>query len=145
MTDIVEFPDRRRVEQEAADWLIRLDRSAKPSTDELEDLRDWLGRSPAHREELLSLQVLLSADPDDELAEVAAKSIKEEEEQILISWLRSSPPGPLVLDLLIRVRNDESIWAVTAQCPTGDDHGHCEHSAGCRCLLQELPPANRTS
>jgi transmembrane sensor len=55
MTDIVEFPERRRVEQEAADWLIRLDRSAKPSADDLTDLREWLSRSPVHREELGSL------------------------------------------------------------------------------------------
>ena len=39
MTDIVEFPDRRRVEQEVADWLIRLDRRAKPSADDLKNLR----------------------------------------------------------------------------------------------------------
>lgn len=55
MTDIVEFPERHRVEQEAADWLIRLDRSAEPSADDLMDLREWLSRSPVHREELGSL------------------------------------------------------------------------------------------
>ena len=52
MTDIVEFPDRHRVEQEAADWLIRLDRRATPSADDLKELRAWLSRSPVHREEL---------------------------------------------------------------------------------------------
>jgi transmembrane sensor len=58
MTDIVEFPERRRVEQEAADWLIRLDRSAEPSADDLMGLREWLSRSPVHREELGSLAKL---------------------------------------------------------------------------------------
>ncbi len=55
MPDIVEFPDQRRVEQEAAEWLIKLDRNVEPSADELGDLRKWLSRSPVHREELLSL------------------------------------------------------------------------------------------
>ena len=55
MTAIVEFPDRRRVEHEAADWLIKLDSNAEPSADELGNLREWLSRSSAHREELLSL------------------------------------------------------------------------------------------
>ena len=55
MEDILEFPDLRRVEQEAADWLIKLDRNVEPSADELENLREWLSRSSAHREELLSL------------------------------------------------------------------------------------------
>ena len=55
MKDILEFPDRRCVEREAADWLIKLDRNAEPSADELGNLREWLSRSSAHREELLSL------------------------------------------------------------------------------------------
>ena len=55
MTDIVEFPDRRRIEHEAADWLIKLDRNSEPSADELGNLREWLSRSPVHREELGSL------------------------------------------------------------------------------------------
>ena len=55
MKDILEFPDRRRVEREAADWLIKLDRKEEPSADELGNLREWLSRSSAHREELLSL------------------------------------------------------------------------------------------
>ena len=49
MPDIVEFPDQRRVEQEAAEWLIKLDRNVEPSADELGDLRKWLSRSPVHR------------------------------------------------------------------------------------------------
>lgn len=58
MTGIVEFPDRRLVEQEAAEWLIRLDGRAKPSADEQKRLGEWLERSPAHRQELDSLAKL---------------------------------------------------------------------------------------
>ena len=79
------------------------------------------GLLPVSREDLLSLQVLLSADPDEELAELAAKTLRAEDEENLMAWLRATKPEPLVLDLLIRIRNDESIWAVVAQSPTVSD------------------------
>jgi hypothetical protein len=79
------------------------------------------GLLPVSREDLLSLQVLLSADPDEELAKVAADSLKAEKDETLIAWLRGTPPSPLVLDLLIRVRNDETLWAVVAANPNVSD------------------------
>ena len=56
--NIVEFPDRRDIEEEAAAWLIRLDAEQPPSNDELVSLREWLDRSPVHREELGGLATL---------------------------------------------------------------------------------------
>lgn len=53
--NIVEFPDRKAVEEEAATWLIKLDGDTVPSADELASLREWLARSPVHREQLASL------------------------------------------------------------------------------------------
>jgi transmembrane sensor len=50
--NIVEFPDRKAVEEEAAAWLIKLDGDSAPSTGELASLRVWLERSPVHREQL---------------------------------------------------------------------------------------------
>lgn len=55
---VVEFPDRAATEQEAAAWLVRLDGDDPPSADELESLRQWLARSPAHREQLTALAEL---------------------------------------------------------------------------------------
>lgn len=55
MTTVVDFPERRVLADEAADWLIRLDADTPPTAQELEMLGEWLHRSPAHREELESL------------------------------------------------------------------------------------------
>jgi transmembrane sensor len=53
--NIVEFPDRSAVQEEAALWLIRLDGDTEPSEETLTDLRAWIARSPVHRDELRSL------------------------------------------------------------------------------------------
>jgi len=52
--NIVEFPDRKAVQKEAAAWLIKLDGDRAPSAEELASLREWLSRSPVHREQLRS-------------------------------------------------------------------------------------------
>ena len=53
--NIVEFPDRKAIEKEAGEWLIKLDGDSAPSAKELASLREWLERSPAHRGQLGSL------------------------------------------------------------------------------------------
>lgn len=53
--NIVEFPDRKAIEEEAGAWLIKLDGDSAPSAEELTALREWLKRSPVHREQLGSL------------------------------------------------------------------------------------------
>ena len=53
--NIVKFPDRTAIEEEAAAWLIKLDGDCAPSAEELASLREWLGRSSAHREQLSTL------------------------------------------------------------------------------------------
>jgi transmembrane sensor len=53
--NIVEFPDRKAIDEEAGAWLIKLDGDIAPSAEELATLREWLERSPAHREQLGSL------------------------------------------------------------------------------------------
>jgi hypothetical protein len=75
------------------------------------------GLLPVSREDLLCLQAVLTADPDDELAEVAAKSLNNEDEETILAWLRASPPDPLVLDLLVRVRDSEAVWKAVASHP----------------------------
>ena len=53
--NIVDFPDRKVIEEEAGAWLIKLDGDSAPSAEELASLREWLERSPVHREQLGSL------------------------------------------------------------------------------------------
>ena len=80
------------------------------------------GLLPVPREDLLSLQCVLSSDPDNELAKVAADSIRSEEEATLLAWIREHPPESLVLDQLIRIRDSEAMWAaVAAHANTSDE------------------------
>ncbi len=72
------------------------------------------GLLPISREELLGLQCVLSSDPNEELAKVAADSVKAEDTQTILDWIRDHPPESLVLDQLIRVRDEEEIWAAVA-------------------------------
>ena len=53
--NVVTFPDRKAIEEEAGAWLIKLDGDRAPSAEELASLREWLERSPVHREELGNL------------------------------------------------------------------------------------------
>jgi len=55
MKNVTEFPNRNIIEQEAVEWLIRLDGDEAPSQEELEALREWMATSPAHTEEMEKL------------------------------------------------------------------------------------------
>ena len=55
MDKIVDFPDRESIEQEAAEWLIKLDGESVLRPEELQALREWMHRSPLHRDELINL------------------------------------------------------------------------------------------
>lgn len=55
MATVYDFPDRARIEEEAGEWLILLDSEESLAPEEAEALREWLERSPVHREELNSL------------------------------------------------------------------------------------------
>jgi transmembrane sensor len=53
--NILAFPDRNVVREEAALWLIALDGDAEPAPQTLASLHQWLERSPVHRQELHNL------------------------------------------------------------------------------------------
>ena len=52
MKDVVDLQTRSTIDEEAADWLIRLNRTEEPSEDERAELQEWMSRSPVHRKEL---------------------------------------------------------------------------------------------
>jgi transmembrane sensor len=52
MTNIIDFETRSTIEGQAREWLIRLDGDNPLGDAELADLREWVGRSSVHREEL---------------------------------------------------------------------------------------------
>lgn len=73
------------------------------------------GLLPIPREDLFRLQVMLSTDPDDELAEVSKSSVAEVEAESIVDWLRNYDLEPMVLDLLIRLREEETVWVEVAR------------------------------
>ena len=72
------------------------------------------GLLPVSREDLFRLQIVLSADPDEELAGIAAASIREVEESRLVQWIGATDVDGIVLDLLARIRREDAIWAAIA-------------------------------
>ena len=54
MKQVLDFPDREAIEQQAAEWLIRLDGDEPLATAEISALREWMHRSPAHKAEINS-------------------------------------------------------------------------------------------
>jgi len=72
------------------------------------------GLLPVSRDDLFRIQVVLSADPDSELADVATGSVRSVEESWIVEWIRTAEVDPIVLDLLIRVRREEAIWGAVA-------------------------------
>ena len=56
--NVVEFPNRRSLREEAAEWLVRLDGDEPLSPARRDALRAWLARGPAHRKELKDLAAL---------------------------------------------------------------------------------------
>jgi hypothetical protein len=79
------------------------------------------GLLPVSREDLLSLQCVLSSDPDGELAKLAEDSLRGVEETTILDWIRDHPPESLVLDQLIRVREGEAVWSAVAAHPNVSD------------------------
>lgn len=55
MTNIVEFDVRASIERQAREWLIRLDGDAPLTRQEAAALREWMSRSPSHREEIVRI------------------------------------------------------------------------------------------
>ena len=47
--NIVQFSDRKFIEEQTGQWLIKLDGDEAPSAEELDSLREWLASSPVHR------------------------------------------------------------------------------------------------
>lgn len=57
---VIEFSARERIEEQATEWIIRLDNDRALEPDELQRFKAWLNASPAHREELTALTAFWS-------------------------------------------------------------------------------------
>lgn len=57
MHTVTPLPDRRTIEAEACAWIAQLD-GTEPSQEDLAALREWMNRSPAHRQAIEHLSAL---------------------------------------------------------------------------------------
>jgi hypothetical protein len=73
------------------------------------------GLLPIPREDLLRLQFMLSTDPDEELSEISTASIAEVTPEAIVEWLSSYELESMVLDLVIRLREEETVWIEVAR------------------------------
>ena len=55
MENVVDFPEREQIDNQALEWLIRLDGDSPLTIEEERQLEAWLARSPAHRDALKNL------------------------------------------------------------------------------------------
>lgn len=55
MKNIYTFTNRKAIELEARQWLIKFDNGVEPSQPDIRALREWIDRSPAHRVELVRI------------------------------------------------------------------------------------------
>ncbi len=102
------------------------------------------GLLPVSREELLRLQLILSADPDLELAQFAATSLAEIPTEVITRWLHEERDiSPIELDLLIRVREDETIWVGAARHANVSDQTLCVLAAHGSETIQDVIVTNQ--
>ena len=102
------------------------------------------GLLPVSREELLRLQLVLSADPDPELAQHAAESLVEVPTQIITDWLEQDRSvAPIELDLLTRAREDEEIWIGVARHSMVSDQTLCVLAAHGSATVQDVIVTNQ--
>jgi hypothetical protein len=73
------------------------------------------GLLPISREDLFRLQLLLTSDGDEELADAAAKAIADVAAEDLVDWAQQYPVSSLELELLVRNRDEPEIWTTVAR------------------------------
>jgi transmembrane sensor len=97
MKNIIEFPDRGLIEQEAVEWLIKLDGDPSPSEQDLQALREWMSRSPVHVEEIESLgafwgDLIVLTELNIPLVKPAVMALTKEHQQGSAETVRSFVP-----------------------------------------------------
>lgn len=59
MSKVTQFPSAQQIEAEGCAWIAQLDGSS-PTKEDLDAFREWINRSPRHRQEIKRLSVLWS-------------------------------------------------------------------------------------
>jgi uncharacterized protein (UPF0147 family) len=101
------------------------------------------GLLPVSREDLIRLQVVLTSDPDQELAEIATKTLQEAETEVIVEWLGNKELEPIELDLVSRARKEEPIWSAVAIHPKVSDQTLRVLARHCGPMLQDIIITNQ--
>jgi hypothetical protein len=101
------------------------------------------GLLPVSRDDLLRLQVVLTSDPDQELAEIATNTVKEVEAEVIVEWLGNKELEPIELDLVSRARKEEPIWSAVATHPKVSDQTLRVLARHCGPMLQDIIITNQ--
>lgn len=90
MENIIEFPDRSVIVDEACEWVIRMTRDELPSSDDIKALNEWIAQSPAHKEVFQELASTWSGlDLLSQLAAPAGQCSNSENSslRLLVWWI----------------------------------------------------------
>jgi hypothetical protein len=101
------------------------------------------GLLPVSRDDLLRLQVVLTSDPDQELAEIATKSVRDQPTEVIVEWLGNKELEPIELDLVSRARKEEPIWSAVATHPKVSDQTMRVLARHCGPMLQDIIITNQ--
>jgi hypothetical protein len=102
------------------------------------------GLLPISRDDVFRLQVLLTSDPDPELAATASAALQQEPEETIVELVEDHEMAPLVLDLLARVRKEEGVWAAIATRSTVSDQTLRMLARHGSALVQDIIITNQT-
>ena len=113
MNNISSFPDHKAIEEEAVNWLIKLDSESSPSRQDLRELTEWLSRSPAHRQELKSLNAFWGNQVLTELMVPLGKSSQSSLSSLFIGLKRRWQYSGLVIKTSVTAAIATATLAIT--------------------------------
>ena len=113
MNNISSFPDHKAIEEEAVNWLIKLDSESSPSRQDLRELTEWLSRSPAHQQELKSLNAFWGNQVLTELMVPLGKSSQSSLSSLFIGLKRRWQYSGLVIKTSVTAAIATATLAIT--------------------------------
>ena len=113
MNNISSFPDHKAIEEEAVNWLIKLDSESSPTRQDLRELTEWLSRSPAHRQELKSLNAFWGNQVLTELMVPLGKSSQSSLSSLFIGLKRRWQYSGLVIKTSVTAAIATATLAIT--------------------------------
>lgn len=93
MNNIVDYSDGSAITREACAWIAQLDGADAPSAADMEALREWMARSPAHRDEIRRLAAVWSEL--HVLSDLAAVHTSSPGEQHAAGWFGFKWPSAI--------------------------------------------------